>query len=170
MHRAQSEFRPFRKKYSSLTNQVSSIAPWHVGWFWSPGSANMYRRSILSIICKGQPQRPYMRASDAYVNPFCQALGGSALIDQPLSFYRLHDANYFALRESLAGSHSGRAEFEGLHRKLAEETTDFILSQSERFRPLLGGRDFRVPSRYRSPCPESTGGFLAFILSAAPSK
>lgn len=129
----------------------------------------MYRRSILSIICKGQPQRPYMRASDAYVNPFCQALGGSALIDQPLSFYRLHDANYFALRESLAGSHSGRAEFEGLHRKLAEETTDFILSQSERFRPLLGGERFwGVPEQISITMsgnpPEASS---AFILSAA---
>ena len=36
-------------EYELLKAQTTRIDPEMVGWFWSPGSANMYRRNILDI-------------------------------------------------------------------------------------------------------------------------
>lgn len=134
--------------FAELSTRSSAIPVWHTGWFWSPGSANMYRRSILRLVMQARADGVYKRAADAYLNPLCHALGGSALIDIPLSFYRIHDDNYFSLREALAGLHTGRPEFEHLHASLTEETVDYLFSESAKFRALLGGERFwNVPEQ-----------------------
>jgi glycosyltransferase involved in cell wall biosynthesis len=125
-------------EYDRLSPRVSSIPFGRLGWFWSPGSANMYRRTVLTAVNQVRTPAKYVRAVDAYLNPFCHALGGTALVDVPLSLYRVHDANYFAMRETLAGMKAGRPEFDALHTALAEETVEFILGNCLRFYQLLG--------------------------------
>ena len=72
------------------------------GWLWGPGSSTMYRRSVLELARYSRPERTWMRAADNFLNPLCHAFGGSALIEQPLSAYRVHGANYYNERESLS--------------------------------------------------------------------
>ncbi len=124
--------------YEQLLSHVTHISHLSAGWFWSPGSANMFRRSVLRLVCPSICPAIYKRAADNYLNPLCHALGGSALIDMKLSFYRIHAANYFALHEGLSGLAVGRPEFITLHRQLAEETLAFILEECQRFYDLLG--------------------------------
>jgi uncharacterized protein (TIGR01627 family) len=124
--------------YDLLSSHVSVIPFLHPGWFWSPGSANMYRRSVLKLVMQTRSPAVYLRAADSYLNPFCHALGGSALIDMRLSRYRIHGSNYFAVHEKLQGMRNGRPEFEAILRDLAGETAGFILSDCRRFCDLLG--------------------------------
>ncbi|RAI41588.1 glycosyltransferase [Rhodoplanes roseus] len=125
------------RQFDRMSPRVSAIPATQMGWFWGPGSANMYRHSILEAVCQ-QRATPYLRGADAYLNPFAHALGGTALIDSPLSFYRIHGSNYFAVRETVTGLRAGRPEFDALHLALAEETVDFMLGHAARFRPILG--------------------------------
>ena len=122
-------------RLSARTCSVPFEAP---GWFWSPGSAGMYRRAFLTLIRQARTPPKYVRPADAYLNPFCHALGASALIDVSLSHYRIHGANYFAMHETISGMKTGRPEFAALHEDLALETADFFLENSARFHRLLG--------------------------------
>jgi glycosyltransferase involved in cell wall biosynthesis len=125
-------------EFDRLSPRVTTIPFGHSGWFWAPGSANMYRRTVLGVVHQVRTPAKYVRAADAYLNAFCHSLGGTVLIDVSLSLYRVHDANYFALRETLPGMRAGRPEFEALHVALAEETVEFILGNNARFYQLLG--------------------------------
>jgi uncharacterized protein (TIGR01627 family) len=125
-------------EFDRLSPRVSSIPFGRFGWFWSPGSANMYRRTVLGVIHQVRSPAKYVRAVDAYLNPFCHSLGGTALIDISLSLYRIHDANFFAMRETLSGMKAGRPEMDALHTALAEETAEFVIANSARFYQLLG--------------------------------
>lgn len=130
------------EQFGRLSSHVTAIPPRQSGWFWSPGSANMYRRSVIEMVWQSRTPEVYLRAADAYLNPLCHALGGSALIDVPLSLYRIHDKNYCALWETLPGVNSSRPEFRDKSPQLTEETIDFMLSDSKRFQSLVGHERF----------------------------
>ena len=103
----------------------------------------MYRRSVLDLT--RQPQRdgkPYLRTADTYLNTFCHALGGSALIHLPRSAYRVHNANYFTLRESVEGVRTGRPEIEAQNEVLSCETIEFLLRNADRYVEIVGGERF----------------------------
>jgi hypothetical protein len=75
-----------------LWRRSALFAANELGWHWSPGTANMYKRSAL------QRTRPALNvvneaATDNYFMPFVHALGGSACVDIPLSGYRIHGQN-----------------------------------------------------------------------------
>ena len=64
------------------------------GWFWAPGTANVFRRSAIEQVLPIAPdQVPTDYAGDALLNELCHVAGGTALIDLPLSLYRIHDSN-----------------------------------------------------------------------------
>jgi uncharacterized protein (TIGR01627 family) len=129
--------------YGLLAKSTSTIPFTEIGWFWGPGTSNMYRRSVLNLT--RQPQRDggaYRRAADAYLNAFCHGLGGSALIYLPLSGYRVHSANYFALRESVDGIRTGRPEIAAQNELLNCETIEFLLLNVERYVEIVGGDRF----------------------------
>lgn len=130
------------RQFDRLSTHVCTLSFLNAGWFWAPGSANMYRASALRVIQQIRQPEAYMRAADAYLNPFCHALGGSALLDMPLSFYRIHDSNYYSIHETLLGMRSGRPEFELKKHQLAQETVEFIFANSGRFHAILGAQRF----------------------------
>lgn len=85
-----------------LWRQSALIAANELGWRWSPGTANMYKRSYL------QRTRPSLSvvneaSTDNYFMPFVHALGGSACIDIPLSAYRVHGRNRHGTQPSFPG-------------------------------------------------------------------
>lgn len=121
------------RDYWLLSEATSTIPFTQIGWFWGPGTSNMYRRSVLNEIRQQRGGQPYLRAADAYLNPFCHALGSSALIHLPLSGYRVHDTNYFAIRESMDGMRTGRPEIEAQNELLNCETIEFLFRNADRF-------------------------------------
>jgi glycosyltransferase involved in cell wall biosynthesis len=129
--------------YRLLAESTSTIPFTQIGWFWGPGTANMYRRSVLDLTQR--PERngsPYRHAADTYLNPFCHGLGGSALIHLPLSAYRVHNRNYFALRESMDGMRHGRPEISAQNALLKTETIEFLLNNAKRYVEIIGGDHF----------------------------
>ena len=81
-----------------------------------------------------------MRAVDNFLNPLCHVFGGSALIDEPLSAYRVHGSNYYSQREVLPGVQSGSAESMRRTRENSIETLDVFLEKAAAFSPILQDR------------------------------
>lgn len=115
--------------------------PWSMqGWFWGPGTSNMFRRPILRQFDLPNEGKPVLRASDGHFMRLAHALTGSAVVNIPLSAYRLHDTNYYARRERLQDT---------LHYDLATadlieqgnlETCEMLMRDAPRFVEIVGWR------------------------------
>ena len=107
------------------------------GWLWGPGTANMYRASVLRLVSRGDGNTTFMRSADGYFNVLCHGLAGSALIAIPLSGYRLHSTNYFSNIESLNGVRQGNTTYND--RAIAATVTDidFLLGNSKKLSWIL---------------------------------
>ncbi len=123
--------------YEQLAQSVATYVAAR-GWIWGPGTSNMYRRSVLALIHHKPKDRIYIRAADNHLNHFCHALGGSALINRPLSAYRLHNANYFSHCESLLKLPSSRAEARERSKAEQLETLGVLLERAADFKAILG--------------------------------
>ena len=122
--------------YRSLSDGTST----HLrggNWIWGPGTSNMYRRSTLALVHYEPKGGTYFRAADNYLCPFCHVLGGSALIDKRLSAYRVHDANYYAERETIYQVPAGRIDFRRHYQRHTLETLGIMFARAEFFRQLL---------------------------------
>ncbi|MET2825383.1 hypothetical protein [Mesorhizobium shangrilense] len=127
-----------------LWRQSTIIAPHEPGWHWSPGTANMYRRSHLQ---RARPMLDVVNASatDNYFMPFVHALGGSACIDIPLSAYRIHGKNRFGEIPSLSGLRTtgvAASKRSATHRRamikaLAARARDFVATHPQSFWTLM---------------------------------
>ena len=126
--------------YLEIARWTSTFAAGGTGWIWGPGTANMYRRSFLALVQQELKGRAYFRAADSYLNPFCHVLGGSALINMRLSAYRIHDANYFTLRETVGDVATGRIEFTQRAHQEYRETMAFLFHRAAFFQLLLQSR------------------------------
>jgi glycosyltransferase involved in cell wall biosynthesis len=111
-------------------------------WVWSPGTANMYRRELLRLLAPSVEH--HVAAVDNYYVPFVNAVAGSALIDIPLSAYRLHGRNRHGAAVSLSGlrsiSPSGAARSVIRRRDIMET----LCGKVEIFGPILGERFWEV--------------------------
>lgn len=131
-------------QYRFLADHTASIPRRHTGWLWAPGSANMFRASLLRLVRLNDGSQPTMQAADTYFNTICHAFAGSALIDMPLSGYRLHASNYFSTGESLAGIRAGSGAFAKKSADLTYESIDFLLRESDRYDWILSGAFWTV--------------------------
>ena len=131
------------------------------GWVWGPGTSNMYRRSVLDLVQEVPPGERWMRAADNYLNPICHLFGGSALIDLPLSAYRVHDANYFCERETLYGVQKGRAEIVSQSLDLHTESCAIFLKKSPSLQPVLAYRFWWAFDQLSAQLRQPTGEFLS---------
>ena len=124
--------------YQLLSDSVSTYRS-KVGWIWGLGTSNMYSRSVLDNIYEDTKKREWMRSADSYLNPLVHALAGSSLINQELSAYRVHGANYYG---SLRIAGGGRKDREDRQQQLKYffETAGSILTRAEHYAPLLGDK------------------------------
>ena len=114
---------------------ATATAPRRVeGWIWSPGTGNMYRRSVLNLAKIGDGTGIFMRPADAHFNRLCHVFGGTALVDMVLSGYRLHGNNYFARRESIPGLMRGTQEYSISNKSHTLETLEFFVENIEQFK------------------------------------
>ncbi|WP_167334865.1 glycosyltransferase [Mesorhizobium loti] len=124
-------------QYSLLTANTASIPSWVAGWLWAPGTANMFRVSLLRLVRFNDGSKPLLQPADGYFNKICHALAGSALIDVPLSGYRLHSSNDFATGESIRVLRGGTRQVVRKSHDFSYEIIDYLLAESDRFGWLL---------------------------------
>jgi hypothetical protein len=111
-------------------------------WLWGTTSSMMFRGSILRLIADPAPDGGNIFA-DAYMAHFSHAIGGTVMIELPLSAYRRHGGNMYA-NNTLVG---GLAPLSTCWQQ-GQEPQGLIARQLEanlgRFRQALGLRRFVV--------------------------
>ena len=60
--------------YELLKAQTTRIDPERIGWFWSPGSANVYRRKILNLARPERTERTKFIHADSHFIRCCHIL------------------------------------------------------------------------------------------------
>lgn len=63
------------------------------GWFWSPNSSAMYRKSSLEFLLEYDNADKWKICPDKFLFNFANLIGGSAIIYAPLTVYRRHKGN-----------------------------------------------------------------------------
>lgn len=148
-------------QYRLLDANTASVPRWHTGWFWAPGSANMFRTSVLRLLRLDDGSNPRMTSADGYFNTICHAVAGSALIDMPLSGYRLHSSNYFATGESIEGIRGGTRDYNIKLEQFTYESVRFLIEQNERFDWLLGAEFWPVLDRVTRKNPDKLRDYFS---------
>ena len=95
--------------YELLSAETIRLVPEALGWWWSPGTSNVYRRQVLMIARPILQDKVAIRGVDHHYNWMTHALSGSALINRPLSIYRLHGDNAFNGFASISGLRDGQS-------------------------------------------------------------
>lgn len=88
-------------EYERLRDSTSYVPSYDYEWRWSPGTANMWRTSLVRMTKLEKPGTVHHGSIDNQLHIFCHLMTGSALIDIPLSAYRTHGRNIFSRMESL---------------------------------------------------------------------
>lgn len=63
------------------------------GWWWSPSSSAMFRKSAIEMILKYDTPENWKVCPDKFLFNFAHLIGGSALVYAPLVGYRRHGKN-----------------------------------------------------------------------------
>jgi len=149
-----------RHQRELLWRQSTIIAPHELGWHWSPGSANMYKRPYLT---RTRPSLKIVNdaSTDNYFMPFTHALGGSACIDLPLSGYRIHGNNLHGALPSIPGLKTIRkaaalrsqTRRNDIIRELAARARDFVATHRHTFWALMNAANAGIPRKtyFRDP-------------------
>jgi glycosyltransferase involved in cell wall biosynthesis len=98
-------------EFVRLSDAVVTLSQTKSGWLWSPGTANFYRRSVLEFVKpRIESAETSILSADGYFARFAHWIAGSALIDIPLSAYRIHGQNVFGKNPSVIGIKGGAGE------------------------------------------------------------
>lgn len=63
------------------------------GWFWSPNSSAMFRKSSIELLLKYENTDKWRICPDKFLFNFAHLIGGSAIIYEPLTAHRRHRDN-----------------------------------------------------------------------------
>jgi glycosyltransferase involved in cell wall biosynthesis len=132
------------EKYRRFLQNAMIVPVEYKGWAWSAGSANVYRRDVLELARPYWESPVYVAAIDNYYVPFANALASSALIDMPLSAYRLHESNRFASAASIAGLRTATRAGKDRSRIRRKDIIDTMCRRADVFVRLLGHRFWEV--------------------------
>lgn len=125
--------------YAVLSRHTRFLQPVSMEWPWSPGSANVYRRFILAMLAPDCNAEDLPRLSaDGHYNRLAHLLGGSAIIDLPLSTYRIHGENFAVSAPSLAslrGDSGPATQFKALR---VREMVRVFVSEAGTFSSRIG--------------------------------
>jgi glycosyltransferase involved in cell wall biosynthesis/predicted O-methyltransferase YrrM len=131
-------------EYRRLSDASLRAPPRTRGWIWSPGTANMFRRSALEWARIGDGAQKLMRPADEHFNRVCHALAGTGIINLTLSAYRIHGSNAFASHEKLEAIHTGTVQWRNFAASNTAETFEHILASKDRYIEKMGGRYFSM--------------------------
>ena len=133
--------------YLKLEKATAWIPRWIAGWPWGPGTANMFRKSLLDLTKIGDGSSVLLRSADGHFNRACHALAGSAVVDLPLSAYRVHGNNFFAQGESIRDLRSGTPAYHLKSNLDNYESVAILLERVDTFKWLLGNKYWNVVDR-----------------------
>ena len=118
---------------------VTYFAPAVYGWLWSPSSAILYRRGalepILSFPFKARMGTDYLAATCAHM------AGGSLILSEGLSLYRLHGSNISTGTAFAGGPVWQTPAYRAYRSVLAADVAEYVLANSARLGDL-NGRNF----------------------------
>jgi glycosyltransferase involved in cell wall biosynthesis len=81
--------------YLSLSDITAMVPHYHTRWVWAPGSANVYRRSVLERVLPPVRLTTTHYSCDSHFIRLLHVTTGSAIINRQLSMYRIHDRNMY---------------------------------------------------------------------------
>lgn len=121
------------------------------GWYWSPNSSAMYRKSAIDIINNYKNPAKWNICPDKFLFNFANLIGGSINIYSPLIAYRRHKNN------------AGACDYvTGDKRYHSDKTTAIHIDKNLQIRP----ETFKFLMKNRKELIEKFGtrGFLKFIV------
>jgi len=136
------------RRYDRVSASAADLPSTVYGWFFGAGSANLYRRSIMELVRPDLGGEPYFAGVDGYFNPFCHGFTGSALIELPLSAYRVHGRNDYTMRGSGDGFWNGSENADVRSRAVRQLALSTFLDRAEQFAWYLGERFFDCISQF----------------------
>ncbi len=63
------------------------------GWYWSPNSSAMYRKASIELLLDYKNTDKWKICPDKFIMNYAHLIGGSAIINAPLTAYRRHSNN-----------------------------------------------------------------------------
>lgn len=113
------------------------------GWMWGPGTANVYRRTVLkafapdeSIVLKDT------LAVDGHFCRLCHWMTGSVVINIPSSAYRIHSDNVSAAMPSVNGFLGTERRFASRMAWRRQVSLKIVMENREKISALVGSERF----------------------------
>jgi len=111
-------------------------------WIWATASSMMFRTTTLRLILENQP-RTFRICADYYIAHFANLIGYSLLIPTIHGCYRRHGENNFGSNPVLGAINSvGCMTKHPPHAEFRQAIIDHMLGNKDRFKPILGRKDF----------------------------
>lgn len=114
------------------------------GWYWSPNSSAMYRKSALDIVAAYKNPQNWRVCPDKFLFNLMQVIGGSINIELPLVAYRRHmsNAGNSAYISGDKKYHTDKNTYMNLKNniKIRPLTLDFIWSVRKQIQAKFGTR------------------------------
>ncbi len=116
------------------------------GWYWSPNSSAMYRKSAIEIIVNYKHSEKWRVCPDKFLFNFANLVGGSINIAAPLIAYRRHKSNAGA-SDYVSGNtryNDNKTTVLNIQNniKIRPETFKFLIDNREEFISKFGIRGF----------------------------
>ena len=122
------------------------------GWYWSPNSSAMFRKSAIEIFLKYKHVDKWKICPDKFLFNFANLIGGSALIYAPLIGYRRHKNN------------AGGSDYVcGNSKYNSDKTTKINICNNIKIRPEA--LKFLLENKKEFVNKFGTRGFIKFIYS-----
>lgn len=129
-------------RHQTLAGATRYVPPQAKGWFWGPGTSNMYRRQFLVALMPAQRDLVRFGGIDCFFNPILHAITGTTLIDLPLSAYRIHGANDYTRLPSMAEIHSGTKDAEIRNSRILRLAAATVFETANAFTEMVGPKGF----------------------------
>lgn len=115
------------------------------GWFWSPNSSAMFRKSAIEIMLNYKNTSKWKICPDKFLFNFANLIGGSAIVYCPLTAYRRHSENA-GFSVAVCGNkryNNDKTTSINLKNniKIRPETINFILANKKLFDKKFGKRN-----------------------------
>ena len=116
------------------------------GWYWAPNSSAMYRKSALEIIQLYKNTCSWRTCPDKFIFNLMHLIGGSILIEAPLTARRLHKNNA-GQNNYVTGDkkyNNNKTSINNIQNnlKIRPETIKFLIKNKTKLTDKLGSRGF----------------------------
>lgn len=115
------------------------------GWFWSPNSSAMFRKSSIEMLLKYKNTDKWKVCPDKFLFNFAHLIGGSAVIFEPITAHRRHSGNAGNSSYVCGNKKYNNDNVTYLNLKnninIRPETLKFILSNKKDFQKIYGKKN-----------------------------